>query len=49
MSAALRWQELSSFCEEIGFAPPRLVSSTPFELEKEEFETIVGEIHRIET
>ena len=42
VSAALRWEDLSKFCEDFGFARPRLVSATPFEIGKEEYRTIVG-------
>ena len=44
VSAALRWEDLSKFCEDFGFARPRLVSATPFEIEKEEYRNIVGQI-----
>ena len=42
VSAALRWEDLTKFFEDFGFARPRLVSATPFEIEKEEYRTIVG-------
>ena len=42
MTGALRWDDLTKFCEEIGFTKPRLVSASYFDLQKEEIKQAVG-------
>ncbi|CAJ0952445.1 unnamed protein product [Ranitomeya imitator] len=42
ISGALSWKDLYLIAEEIGFSPPRLVTSSSISVNNEEFEDIIG-------
>ena len=41
-SGCLCWNELYSLAAEIGFSPPRMVSTAPIDVEREDFKKVLG-------
>lgn len=48
-SGCLCWNELYSLAAEIGFSPPRMVSTAPIDVEREDFKKVLGDAKFIST